>query len=68
MESIHLAKTEKHGGQPLGKIEASLNEKLRRVNWGEYKLGDLFEIENTLSFNTEKLVPGMNMTMLQEHH
>lgn len=28
------------------------------VKWGEYKLGDLFEIENTLSFNTDRLVCG----------
>ena len=41
-----------------GKIEASLNKKLKEVKWGEYKLGDLFEIENTLSFNTDKLVSG----------
>lgn len=31
---------------------------MQSVEWGEYKLGDLFEIENTLSFNSEKLVDG----------
>ena len=41
-----------------GKIEASLNEKLQAVKWGEYKLGDLFKIESTLSFNTDRLVSG----------
>ena len=40
------------------KIEASLNEKLKAVKWGEYKLGDLFKIESTLSFNTDRLVSG----------
>ena len=39
-------------------MNASLNEKLRNVKWGEYKLGTLFEIENTLSFNADKLVYG----------
>ena len=39
-------------------MNASLNEKLRAVKWGEYKLGTLFDIENTLSFNAEKLVDG----------
>ena len=29
-------------------MNASLNEKLRAVKWGEYKLGTLFDIENTL--------------------
>lgn len=41
-----------------GKINASLNKKLENVKWGEYRLGDLFEIENTLSFNTEMLTVG----------
>lgn len=39
-------------------MNASLNEKLKTVRWGEYKLGDLFNIENTLSFNADKLVEG----------
>lgn len=42
----------------LGKIDASLNAKLKSVEWGEYKLGDLFDIDSTLSFNTDKLVLG----------
>ena len=28
------------------------------VQWGEYRLGDLFDIEKTLSFNTDKLIEG----------
>ncbi len=28
----------------LGKVDALLNEKLKKVEWGEFKLGDLFEI------------------------
>ncbi len=39
-------------------MNASLNKKLREVEWGEYRLGDLFDIENTLSFNSDKLVKG----------
>lgn len=39
-------------------MNASLNEKLRNVEWGKFRLGDLFEISNTLSFNTDVLVPG----------
>ncbi len=42
----------------LGKIEASLDEKLKNVEWGEFRLGDLFEIYNTLSFNKDVLVEG----------
>ena len=39
-------------------MTASLNEKLKTVKWGKYKLGDLFDIESTSSFNTDELVDG----------
>ena len=39
-------------------MNASLNEELRVVKWGEYKLGDLFDIESTASFNVDALTPG----------
>ncbi|HBM02959.1 MAG TPA: type I restriction endonuclease subunit R [Ruminococcaceae bacterium] len=39
-------------------MNASLNEKLKNIEWGEYRLGELFEIYNTLSFNTDMLVDG----------
>ena len=58
MGSVFNLEKSADGGRPRGKIEASLNNKLQAVKWGEYKLGDLFEIESTLSFNTDKLVPG----------
>lgn len=58
MGSINASKKSARGGRPPGKIEASLNEKLQAVKWGEYKLGDLFKIESTLSFNTDRLVSG----------
>ena len=41
--------------QQPGKIDSPLNEKLKNVKWGKFKLGDLFEITNTLSFNADKL-------------
>ena len=58
MGSINAFEESAYGGRPPGKMNASLNEKLQAVKWGEYRLGDLFEIENTLSFNTDKLVSG----------
>ena len=39
-------------------MNASLNEKLRMVKWGEFKLGELFEIASTSSFEINKLVLG----------
>ncbi len=35
------------GGRTPGKISASLNVKLQCVEWGEFKLGDLFDIKPT---------------------
>ena len=31
---------------------------MQQVEWGEFTLGELFEIQNTLSFNKDKLVDG----------
>jgi hypothetical protein len=31
---------------------------LDNVQWGEWRLGDLFEIHNTLSFNKDQLTGG----------
>ncbi len=39
-------------------MNAPLSKKLNDVKWGEFKIGDLFEIQNTLSFNANKLVEG----------
>ena len=47
MGSINASEKSAHGGRPPGKIEASLNEKLQAVKWGEYKLGNLFERVDT---------------------
>lgn len=47
------------GGLP-GKIDNPLNTKLSKVKWGCYKVRDLFNIDNTTSFNTDKLVVGFD--------
>ena len=46
----------KTGGcrQP-GKIDSPLNEKLNSVKWGEFRLGDLFEIEGTKSLDSNAI-------------
>lgn len=38
--------------------ELSALSKFENYNWGEFRLGDLFEIKNTFSFNKEKLTDG----------
>lgn len=45
MGSIYITKKAGYGGQPLGKIKASLNDKFKTVEWGEYRLGDLFYVQ-----------------------
>ena len=39
-------------------MNASLDEKLRRVKWGEYKLGVLFDIDKVSGFNADRLTEG----------
>ena len=55
MGSFQHSETQRRGGRPLGKIDASLNEKLSRVKWGEYKLGDLFYVKTTKSIDKNKI-------------
>lgn len=40
------------------KNEKSMDERLSSVEWKEFVLGDLFDIDNTSSFNSDSLVPG----------
>lgn len=49
----------KTGGcrQP-GKIDSPLNEKLNSVKWGEFRLGDLFEIETGSILKSNELITG----------
>ena len=57
MGSINASEKSADGGRPPGKIEASLNEKLQAVKWGEYKLGDLFDVDSyTKRFDANKVV------------
>ena len=44
MGSIKFIKKSESWGQQNKKIEASLNKKLSKVKWGEYRLGDLFDV------------------------
>ncbi len=54
MGSFKYFKTAKFGGQPPGKIDASLNEKLKNIEWGEYKIGDLFDKLDLKRINKNK--------------
>lgn len=40
------------------KNEKSMDERLSSVEWKEFVLDDLFDIDNTSSFNSDSLVPG----------
>ena len=48
--------------RPPGKIDSPLNEKLKNVKWGEFKLGDLFEKKTIKGVpkNEENLTPNEN--------
>lgn len=46
MGGIQPAEKSEYGGRPPGKIDASLNEKLSAVEWGEYRIETLFTSSN----------------------
>ena len=57
MGGFGVTQEPKKRGRTPGKITASLNEKLRRVEWGEFRMGDLFERvkTNKLPYKAEDL-------------
>lgn len=48
----------KEGGQQLKKIDSTVNEKFKDINWGEFKLGNLFE-----KIKTNKVIRDTNGTL-----
>lgn len=40
----------------FGKIDAPLNDKLNNVKWGEFRVGDLFEVKTSKSIDEGKLL------------
>jgi hypothetical protein len=53
--SKHASKT-KYIRRRIGKVNTPLNEKLIHVEWGECKLGDLFEIKGNSQLNKDSFV------------
>lgn len=57
MESVQSFETPQSWGGRPGKIDAPLNKKLSEVKWGEYRLGDLFEVKSyTKRFDANKVI------------
>ena len=50
MGGLHTPQATSHRRGQLGKIDAPLNKMLESVEWGEYRLGDLFEIRPTKAY------------------
>lgn len=57
MGSFFFVKKTGECRQP-GKIDSPLNEKLNSVKWGEFRLGDLFEIETGSILKSNELITG----------
>lgn len=57
-EVSHLLKRQSCRNDSLGIDETLLGERLRGVEWGEFRLGDLFDIDSTSSFDTDRLTIG----------
>ena len=47
MGSVQPAQTRQRSGRRIGKVDARLTEMLESVEWGEFLIGDLFEINPT---------------------
>lgn len=50
MGSVQSFETPKKWGGRPGKIDAPLNKKLSEVKWGDFRIGDLFEVRPTKSY------------------
>lgn len=56
MGSVQSVETSKRRGGKLGKIDSPLNEKLLKVKWGTFRIGDLFEVNSsTKKFDANKV-------------
>jgi hypothetical protein len=53
--SKQYLKTTKHRGRTLGKIEASLHEKLKKVEWGEFRIEDVLQWQSQKEIDPLKL-------------
>lgn len=54
MGSINAFEKSTFGGQPPGKISASLSEKLQTVKWGKYKTNELFKLQKITKMLTKE--------------
>jgi hypothetical protein len=52
---LNHSQTANHRGGLLGKIDASLNQKLQKVKWGEFTIGSLFEVVGTKSLDSNAI-------------
>lgn len=55
-EVSNILKQQNTEDKSSGKVDTLLNEKLEKVKWGEYKLGDLFEIKGNPQLNKDSFV------------
>ncbi|QWQ39023.1 restriction endonuclease subunit S [Gemella sp. zg-570] len=49
------------GGSKIKKIKASLDKKLKNIQWGEYRIGDLFEVKSS-----KKIFHANNIEIMEE--
>ena len=57
-EISNLLSNDAKEDERLNKTDVLLDEKMNRVEWCEYRIGDLFRIESTKSFNKDQLTDG----------
>ncbi|WP_302140801.1 restriction endonuclease subunit S [Phascolarctobacterium faecium] len=62
MGSFESSKKSEQRGRPPGKINASLNKKLQNIEWGEYRLIDVFTVRNTKNILSRDIVENSGNT------
>jgi hypothetical protein len=60
--SFESSKKSEQRGRPPGKINASLNKKLQNIEWGEYRLIDVFTVRNTKNILSRDIVENSGNT------
>jgi hypothetical protein len=58
--SFYAFKAAKLNGRKLGKVISPLNEKFKKVEWGEFRLGDIFKFESIKQAKSQREIPTDN--------
>lgn len=62
MGNFYYLKTTRHSGKKPGKVDTLLNEELKNVKWGEFKITDVFGVKNTGNILSRDIIENSGKT------